>query len=126
MTFSDISPGATNTEATNNPMLMNNTGNLIRNVEVNATNLYGESNPSYALYAMNFTVKTTAGCGGTAMASQAYTQVSGASLPVGNYTLGDTTGQEELYYCLDSANSNLIAQSYSTNQAGAWTVKITA
>ncbi|MFA5952961.1 MAG: hypothetical protein WC812_00010 [Candidatus Pacearchaeota archaeon] len=126
LTFSSISPGATNQQATNDPMSLNNTGNLVRNVQINATNLYGEQNNVYALGASNFSVNTADACAGTAMVSQTYTSISGASLPIGNYTINDGTAQEQLYFCLDSSNSNLISQSYSTSEAGAWTIKIIA
>ena len=123
LTWGDIAPGATNTEPSNN-ILMNNTGNLARNVEINATNLYGEVNANQALWAANFTSHTVSGCGGTAMVAQTFTQVSGASLPAGNYTLNDNTGQEQIFVCLDATNAVLDAQSYSTLAAGTWTLKI--
>ncbi|MFA5952960.1 MAG: hypothetical protein WC812_00005, partial [Candidatus Pacearchaeota archaeon] len=123
LTFSSISPGAINTES-NKIILLNNTGNDEVSIEVNATNLYGEQNNAYALYAENFSVSTSSGCGGTAMVSQTYTSISGASLPIGNYTINDGTAQEQLYFCLKSANSNLISQSYSTSDAGAWIIRI--
>jgi len=126
LSFNEISPGSTNEQATNDPMRLNNTGNLARDVEINATNLYGESDPAYLLGASNFSANTVDACAGTSMVAQTYTSVSGASLPIGNYTLNDGTGQEDLYYCIDETNTDLIAQYYSTLQAGSWTIKIVA
>ena len=125
LSWSSISPGATDIEPSNH-ILMNNTGNLVRSIEVNATDLVGESNAAQALWATNFSVHTAAGCGGTTMAADTYTAISGASLPVGNYTIGDSTGQEEVYICLEAANTILDAQAYSTTAKGAWTVRITS
>ena len=53
-----------------------------------------------------------------------FVQVIGASLPKGNYSLDDGTGQEEIYTCLEAANSDLTQQSYSTAEEGAWTMRI--
>jgi hypothetical protein len=123
--WGSIAPGAVDTEPSNH-ILMNNTGNMVRGVEVNATDLVGESNSAQALWATNFSVHTASGCGGTGMVADTYTDVSGASLPIGNYTLNDGTGQEDIYVCLEAANSILDAQVYSTTTRGAWTVKIVA
>jgi len=126
LNFNEISPGSTNEQATNDPMKLNNTGNLARSIQINATNLYGESNSNYAIGAANFSVNTADACGGTSMVAQTYTSVLGASLPIGNYTVNDGTGQENLYYCIDNTNADLTAQYYSTLQAGSWTIKIVA
>ncbi|MGY4884634.1 MAG: right-handed parallel beta-helix repeat-containing protein [Nanobdellota archaeon] len=118
-----IGPGATNIEALS-PMLLNNTGNEEINVEVNATNLTGENNPAYVLGASNFSVHTVAGCGGTGMRWYQYTAVVGAVIPKGNCSLNDGTAQETIYFCLEESNANLISQAYSTQQQGAWTIRI--
>ncbi len=119
----DIPPGATNIEALS-PMLLNNTGNEEINVEVNATNLTGESYSNYALGASNFSVHTSPGCGGTQMFWYQYTTVVGAVIPKGNYSLNDGTAQETIYFCLEESNANLISQAYSTTQQGSWTIRI--
>jgi len=125
LNFGDIAPGATTEQATNDPMELNNTGNLVRNLEINATNLYGESTPAYAIGAANFSVNTADTCAGTSMVAQTFTAVGGGStLPIGNYTLNEGTAQEDLYYCIDETNADLTAQYYSTDAAGAWTIKI--
>ncbi|MCX6751026.1 MAG: hypothetical protein NTZ83_06210, partial [Candidatus Pacearchaeota archaeon] len=118
-----INPGATNVEALT-PMLLNNTGNEEINVEVNATNLTGDINPSYVLGASNFSVHTAPGCGGTQMFWYSYTTVAEAVIPRGNYSINDGTAQETIYFCLEESNANLIAQAYSTAQQGAWTIRI--
>ncbi len=126
LTWASISPGATNTLSNNDPILSNNTGNLVRNVEINSTDLMGEDDDTKGLYAGNFSAKITDACEGTAMTDHAYAQVSGASLPIGNYTLNNGAGQEQVYFCLEQAGPELTAQSYSTAEEGAWTARITS
>jgi hypothetical protein len=125
LTWAQINPGAINQEATN-PITMNNTGNIARNIEINATNLLGESDNSKALYAENFSVNNAGGCGGTVMSHYIYTPVSAANLPKGNYTINDGTGQEDIYFCLEEASTTLTQQTYSTSEDGTWTARITA
>ncbi|MBX4212008.1 right-handed parallel beta-helix repeat-containing protein, partial [Candidatus Pacearchaeota archaeon] len=53
ITFAQITPGATNSTATNDPLVLNNTGNkniTLGNVQMNATNLKGETDANKALY----------------------------------------------------------------------------
>jgi parallel beta-helix repeat protein len=123
LNWPEISPGAINQEA-NESILLNNTGNKQMSIEINATDLIGENNPAYALGAINFSVHTAAGCGGTSMSHYVYTTVVGATIPKGNYSLNDGTAQEVIYFCLEESNSGLIAQPYSTTQEGTWRIRI--
>ena len=125
LTWGSIAPGAIDVEPSE-PILMNNTGNRERSIEVNATDLLGEENSAQALWAANFSAHTATNCGGTTMVADTYTAVSGATLPVGNYTVGGGTGQEEIFICLEAANAILDAQAYSTAARGTWMIKIVA
>ena len=137
-TFTSINPGATNTSSSNDPLVLNNTGNyhfsqLTQNISINATNLVGESNSAYALYANNFTVGNTTGgsplieCGGAGsffMTKSATKNITTAILGYGNLSAGSGTGQNNLYVCLTQAGNELTSQAYSTNgpnSDGAWT-----
>jgi hypothetical protein len=125
LTWPSISPGASDQEATQF-MGLNNTGNRPRGIEVNATDLRGDSNPAYALGANNFSVKNAAGCGGNITSNRTYVNITFVTVfDRGNFTWNNGTAQANLYYCLETSNSNLIAQSYSTAAAGsgAWTVR---
>lgn len=126
LTWSEINPGATNQLSNNDPIILNNTGNLVRNIEINSTNLMGEDDNTKGLYAGNFSANTADACEGTSMTDHSYAEVSGASLAIGNYTLNDGTAQESIYFCLEEAGSELTAQSYSTAEEGAWTMRITS
>lgn len=125
ISWGEINPGTTQVQA-NNSIIMNNTGNLARNLEVNSTNLIGLSDSTKAIYANNFSINTINACGGTQMQHLNFIQISGANLGRGNYTLNDGTGQEEIFFCIETIGSELTQQTYSTSQEGAWTMKITA
>jgi DNA-directed RNA polymerase specialized sigma24 family protein len=141
--WSGISPGGINKTSNNDALLLNNTGNDvidIGNIEINSTNLLGETNPSYGLWSGNFSVDWQTGgescigaacleCAGTQMnlSSGNYVNIGVANLTKGNYTINDGyTGQEELYFCLRVIGSELadINQAYSTSNQGAWTIRI--
>ncbi len=124
MNFDPIAPGTTDELSTSNPMLFNNTGNLGQYIEVNSTDLVGEANPAYALWAGNFSAKVTNACEGNAMINQTFVNITDNILPTGNYTIADGTAQEQLYFCLELAGGELIPQYYSTLQEGSWTTKI--
>jgi hypothetical protein len=138
LTFAGISPGAKNTTSNNDPLLLNNTGNYPvtgGNLQINATDLVGETDNSKALYASNFTVASvTSGanieCGVTTnqtniMSRSLFTGLNNATLPNGNHSVNNgNTGQEQLYVCLRYAGTELSTQSYSTVNQGAWTVRI--
>ncbi len=141
LTFASVNPGSTNTSSDNDPLVLNNTGNYhfaqtTANVSFNATNLVGEANGAYALYANNFTVGNTTGgsplieCGGagsTFMTKSAYKNITTAVLGYGNLSAGSGTAQNNLYICLTLAGNEITSQAYSTggpNSNGAWTVKI--
>ncbi|MGY4884633.1 MAG: hypothetical protein ACP5NZ_03600 [Nanobdellota archaeon] len=123
LTWSSIAPGASNTEASQF-MGINNTGNRYRSVLVNSSDLLGETTYTKALGATNFSVKNAAGCEGTPMVNRTDTNITSATLPHGNYTKNDGTAQENIYFCLETSNSDLTPQAYSTQALGAWIVKV--
>ncbi len=130
--WQSLSPGMTNATSTNDPMIINNTGNIpYVNVTINATNLRGEEDNSKALWAGNFSVGISTGgsppleCGGSKMHLGLFTQVTSANLTKGNYTINDGTAQEQIYFCLTVVGSDLTkAQAYSTTQEGSWTIRL--
>lgn len=125
ISWDELNPGATENLA-NNSIILNNTGNLARNLEINSTNLIGLSDATKAIYSGNFSINTINSCGGTQMQHLNYIQISGANIPRGNYSLNDGTGQEEIFFCIEEIGSELTQQIYSTSQEGAWVMKITA
>jgi hypothetical protein len=125
-----ISPGAWNSTASNDPLLLNNTGNIPSiNISVNATHLRGEQDPTQGLWAGNFSVSWDNGgsppaeCGSTRMQYNTFMQLATANLTKGNYTINNgNTGQEELYFCLVILENNLTTQAYSSANESAWIV----
>jgi hypothetical protein len=135
LTFSTLAAGTTNQTPTTF-ILMNNTGNYgvtTGNVQVNATDLVGETTKSQFLRAGNFSASPYTGgniecnitASATAMVNMTYTGVANTVLAAGNFSKNDgTSGQEKVYMCLRQVGSELSQQYYSTNQFGSWTVKI--
>lgn len=145
LTWAALGPGATNQTATNDPFNLSNTGNQAignatgtSNISINSTNLVGETNGAFAIYASNFTVSVLTGgacsgatCSECGNSSGAHLNrglnvtINNATLAKGNYTMPDaTTGKEELFFCLRIAGSDLVTQAYSTKTEGVWTVAI--
>jgi len=141
LTWPGMGAGSVNQTSDNDPMNLTNTGNLVAgnasgtsNVSINATNVVGESNNLFMLYANNFSVWTATGgtppieCdGGSAgnLSKNMFANTTSAVLPKGNYTIGDTsTGREQLWFCLRIAGYDLPSQAYSTLNMTPWTVKI--
>lgn len=134
LNFTNLVAGSYNNTPTNH-LTLNNTGNVditSGNVQINATDLVGETTPNRFLYAGNFSFSTYTGnaieCNITASATQmvnkTFTGVVLSALPAGNYTINDGTGQERLYNCLREVGTELTQQQYSTYKWGPWVVQI--
>ncbi len=135
LTWASLTPGSVNQTSTNDPIVLNNTGNqniTAGNVQLNTTDLLGELDANRKIYSNNFSVGVTTGgsppveCGATTMAPSVYTAIGSATLPRGNFTVNDgSTGQEQVYFCIKKVGSELTAQAYSSDSASrAWTLKI--
>ncbi|MBI2631621.1 hypothetical protein HYW75_01310, partial [Candidatus Pacearchaeota archaeon] len=107
-------------------------------IQVNATDLLGETDNTRGIYAGNITVANntlpanaecdfTGNNNASLMLTSKYSVVNLTSLSRGNNSLNyanDTSGQEQLFFCILKAGNELTAQSYSTDNKGAWTIKI--
>lgn len=119
----------TNVGSSNNPAIVNNSGNGgPYNINVTAYDLQGEQQASYYIYASNFTVdNVSAGCSGISMANATSVNVTDAILYSGNNSLNydnATSGQEPIYFCLKGIPAGIPSQSYSSAAYGAWTIRI--
>jgi len=124
LTWGTLSPGAIDQKSNNDPTIMNNTGNYESSaITINATDLKGLTLNTKIIYGSNFSSNTLDACGGTALSSSVFVNVTGAALARGNLSLGGGVGQEELFYCLNVPPS-VTKQSYSTSEMGAWTIKV--
>ncbi|MFH1585225.1 MAG: LamG-like jellyroll fold domain-containing protein [archaeon] len=133
LTWPGIAPGQFNITSTNDPLVLNNTGNddiATNEIGINGTNLLGETDNNYGLWAGNFSVApftggvTECNSSATTMSASVFTNVTGSILAAGNYTKDDGTAQEQLYFCIRTIGSELISQAYSTSSQGAWTIRI--
>ena len=125
LTFTGVTAGVTNILSNEN-ITLNNTGNVNKYIEINSTNLRGEINPNLALWANNFTINTASqACEAQALVDHTFVNITAAILNKGNFTIQNlTAGQEEFVTCLEQVGSELTAQSYSTANETAWTIKI--
>ena len=129
LTWASIGLTDINALSTNDPVVVNNTCNDnidSGNVRVTAISLLGESTPSLSIRAANFTVNIADACDtGTAMVNGTVTGVTSSILAAANHSPNNgTTGQEQLYFCLEAVDSDLTQQSYSTASAQSWTISV--
>ena len=128
ITFS-VSVNSYNQTATNDPTIINNTGNanLTNNIVVNAIDLVGETNASESLLASNFSIGLSTGgsppaeCSGITLQNATDVNITGIVLDRGNLSAGQA--QEEIYYCIKEVGA-ISDQVYSTQGAGNWLIKI--
>ncbi len=127
LTWSAITLASSNIGSSNNPIIINNTGNKqISNINITAYDLRGETTQTQYIYANNLSVdNVTAGCSGTSMLNATSINVTTAWIYSGNNTLNynnGTSGQEPLYFCLKGVPQSISSQSYSSAAYGSWTV----
>ncbi len=108
--------------------ILNNTGNYEGPVGIITTNLYGETSPSEFIPASTFTAGTDTG--GNNPECDAPTQATALQDSVEVEILNSLLSrgeeaQEELFYCIPQVPS-VSSQTYSTQQAGSWTITILA
>ncbi len=129
LTWGTIAAGDTNKQPLNTPLQLNNTGNAVispGNILVNSSDLQGESDPSMAIYANNFSINYDGSnaCSGTILTRKVNTGIAIANLTRGNLSRNDGTAQEQIYPCIKLAGNELSAQQYSTLTDGPWRVSI--
>ena len=133
LTFAAAAPGAKNVTSSNDPTLINNTGNYDASaVKVLGIDLTGEDIVTDFIYTTNFTVDIDTGgdpdaeCDGTVLVNDTATTIVSATLNAANHSPGDgSTGQEQLYYCITEIPTTISSQVYSALAGGAWTISIT-
>jgi surface protein len=133
LTFSSLSAGSVNQTPTNY-LTLNNTGNtnITNPIQINSTDLVGETDHSKILWASNFSASNSTGgkiecnitASATSMLNNTFVSIGNTLLSVGNYTKNDGTAQEQIYLCARKVGIELTQQQYSTNAFGSWTVRI--
>lgn len=116
ITFGSLTAGTDDNEATNDPVIMNNTCNTyFTEINVSANNLTGHDTDTEHIYATNFTVNDADAAGGEALGEENAdaTQVASTSIPVGP----PSEGQDSVYVYVD-ISAGLAAQEYSATKTG--------
>lgn len=94
ITFGSLTSGATNQKATNDPMVLNNTGNAASlDVQVTGQTLYSGAN---SILVGNFSVGVADDCAGNQMTGAAVS-ITSASIPIHSDATKNT---ESTYYCI--------------------------
>jgi len=143
LTWATLELGDTNKTSTNDPVLINNTGNKninVGGVTVTGYNLQGQTLATDFINAANFSIFPTNGtvgctgvgcleCNGTMLLNATSTGIAYANITRGNNSLNyfnGTSGQEELFVCLRLLPATISRQTYSTTGAftSAWTVAV--
>jgi hypothetical protein len=127
LSFTGVTANNVNRTSGNDPLALNNTVNNPGKPQLNATDLVGEVNTAYRIYANNFTASTLTGGNTECNISAAYVSnltlglyknISDSYLPAGNNSAGQ--GVEQVYFCLLYVG-NIISQSYSNTN---WTMQL--
>ena len=133
LTWPTLNLTATNFSSNNDPVRINNTGNSANGtINQTAYNLRGETTTTQFIFANNFTTgNVTDGCGAginaSIMANATSKQLNGTNFSKGNNSLNygnQTSGQEEIFYCLRGVPQDVTGQSYSSSFYGSWVVEI--
>ena len=133
LTWPTLNLTATNFSSNNDPVLINNTGNSANGtINQTAYNLRGETTTTQFIFAGNFTTgNVTDGCGAgintSIMANATSKQLNGTNFSKGNNSLSyvnQTSGQEQIFYCLRGVPQDVTGQSYSSSFYGSWVVEI--
>ncbi|MBI1972765.1 hypothetical protein HYS50_02050, partial [Candidatus Woesearchaeota archaeon] len=123
----------TNISSNNDPITINNTGNSVNStINLTAYNLRGETTTTQFIFANNFTIgNVTDGCGAginaSIMTNATSRQLNGTNFSKGNNSLNygnQTSGQEQIFFCLRGIPQDITAQSYSSSFYGAWEIRV--
>lgn len=116
LTFEGV-PGDENVAATENPQVINNTGNrAFTAVNITAYDLEGVTDSDYTIGAGNFSINVSDSSIGQALVNATTMQVTDSSLPRGNQST------EDLYVYLDIP-SGVLGQTYAAMNL--WEIEVT-
>lgn len=122
LSFSGVNVGSKNKTANNN-ITLQNIGNKVLSINVNASNLDGQTTTSEFIPATNFSIHNNGnGCDGTSLSTGIFVTLQGITLNRGNISKGD--GTQNLVTCLRELPLTISAQSYSTNISKPWVISV--
>lgn len=114
LSFSGVAAGSTNITSTNNISIFN-TGNKLLSIKINASDLVGQTDSNYSIYAANFSMSISGNpCAGNLLANDTDITLTG-TLPYGNITAGQA--RKNISTCLIDVPSTLISQNYASNRS---------
>lgn len=138
LTWPSVSPGQVNQTSNNDPTIINNTGNYNSpNLTINARNLHGETVTTTFINVANLTAGNNTGSSAecdfsptnnaTLLTNGTDVQILKTSLTRGNHSKNtfNSTGQEQIFYCINQVPASVSSQVYSTTNGGSWTIKVT-
>ena len=128
ISFGSVSIGQTDIGATDDPIIINNTGNVdiaVNTTSVTAYNLHGTTTTTEYIGADQFSVNINDAADGDALINASAVTISNAIISAGNHSVNDgSTGQEYIYSYLETVPSGISAQTYDTSQLGAWVIAV--
>ncbi|MEK6935138.1 MAG: hypothetical protein AABW46_04630 [Nanoarchaeota archaeon] len=131
LTFPTVTLGATDQASSNDPIEINNSGNVViaaGNMNITAFDLHGLTTLTESIDASNFTVNNTDSCagstGGILMQNNTKTILTPNSMDAGNVSAGGTVNTT-LYFCLFSVpSSGISGQVYDTSGTQNWEIGV--
>jgi len=131
LTFPTVALGASNQSASNDPIIINNSGNaqtLLGRMNITAYNLHGLTTTGEFISATNFTVNNTDTCtgdvGGIKLANNTKYILTQNLMIAGNVSNGGFTNTTS-YFCLwNVPSSGISGQTYDTSASVAWEVRV--
>jgi hypothetical protein len=123
ISWTDINSEDTNQNASNDPTIINNSGNYNGLVKVIGIDLKGETIDTEIIPAASFTVGPSSGteCLATPLVNGSSASIGSSNSNPGNLSAGGGIGQSQLYYCIPTVPL-ISSQTYSTLGGGSWTI----
>ena len=130
ISWASINLGATNALSGDDPITVNNSGNInISVINVTGYNLHGVTTPAQFIYAANFSAQVIDSCNGPKpLVNGTKVVMNNATAAPGNHTgIGNLTAREDLYFCLEAiegSGGSLTVQTYDTSTSHAWSIDV--
>jgi len=128
ISFGSVSIGQTNIGATDDPIVVDNTGNVdiaVNTTSITAYDLHGTTTTSEYIAASQFSANDVDASEGEALVNATQVTIVDIVIPAGNNSLDDgSTGEDWIYVYLEEVPSGISAQTYDTSQLGAWVIAV--
>lgn len=117
--FGSLNPGDTDKNATDDPITVQNIGNInLTALNITAYDLVGETDSSYFIGPGNFSVNVTDIATGTAL-------INATQVTIPDWTINrGASSTDDAYFWLDVPSTGIQVQSYSTAGGTDWTINV--